>query len=667
MREKLEKFLHEKDTLKNLRKLVAAGKKSLIIDFEELLKFDMELAKNLLETPSDFLESADAILTEITKLPDMHLRVKNLDRTTNIRDIRASDVGKFIQVEGILTRASEVRPEIKEAVFKCLRCGEENKVIQVDEVFRQPLICANPNCAKKGPFKLVIENSEFRDWQTVRLQERPEELRGGRMPRQLDGVVRDDFVDKAVPGNHVVLTGTLHVLQEALRGQPRQRRRTFRKILFIDHIDVLQRGVEETELSPEDEERIKELAKDKWLRNKIIASIAPSIFGYEPVKEAIALQLFGCPAVELPDGTRIRGDSHVLLTGDPGVAKSQLLRWVSQVAPRGLFTSGAKVTGAGLTAAAVRDEIGGGWALEAGALVIADGGLASIDEFDKMSPEDRGAILEAMEQQTISVAKAGIVATLNTRTAILAAANPILGRFDRYRPLAEQINLPPLILSRFDLIFIMRDEPRVELDRNIASHMLELQRESPRIKPPKLDIDTLRKLIIYARKYINPKLEDKKVMEAIKDYYLNWRSLAEKGELPLPITPRQLEALIRLSKANARMRLSDRVTIEDAKNAMRLVTLFLREAGIDPETGKVDIDVLMTGKPRSQRQKLERVLEIIKQLESEYEGVAPIDEIKRLATTEGIRESFVTEMIEQEKMRGRLYEPKPGMVSRAVK
>lgn len=664
IKEKLEEFLHAKEILKELRRLTAKGQKSLIIEFEQLLEFDMELAKALLEHPSDFLETADAILVEITKLPGTHLRIKNIDKATPIRDIRASQVGKFIQVEGIITRVSEVKPEIKESVFKCLRCGEENRVMQIDEVFREPLVCENPNCSRKGPFKLEIESSEFRDWQSIRVQERPEELRGGRMPRQLDGVIKDDFVDKAVPGNHVIISGILRVFQE---GMPRQRKTTFRKILFVNHIEVVQKGVEEAELSPEDEARIKELSKDPWLRNLIIQSIAPSIYGYEPIKEAIALQLFGCPAIDLPDGTRKRGDTHILLTGDPGTAKSEILKWASLAAPRGLYTSGKKATGAGLTAAAVRDEIGGGWALEAGALVISDGGLAAIDEFDKMSEEDASAILESMEQQTVSVAKAGIVATLNTRTAILAAANPTLGRFDKYRPLAEQINLPPVILSRFDLIFIMRDEPFAERDRIIAHHILELHHEPTRVVKPPLDMDTLRKIIIYARKYIDPKFEGKEPLKAIEDFFVEWRKVAEKGDMPLPITARQLEALVRLAKANARMRLSDRITVEDANRAIKLVKISLHEAGIDPETGRVDIDVLMTGKSRSQREKLERVLDIIKDLEGEYGGVAPISEIKRLASLEGIKESFVDEMIDKEKMRGHLYEPKPGMISRAVR
>lgn len=664
IREKLEGFLHDKDIMKELRKLAAKGQKSLVIEFDRLLEHDMELARALLENPNEFLEIADAILRDITKLPSMHLRVKSLDSTIPIREIRAGHVGKFIQVEGILTRVSEVKPEIREAVFKCLRCGEENRVLQIDEVFREPLVCENPNCSRKGPFKLEIESSEFLDWQSIRVQERPEELRGGRMPRQLDGIIKDDFVDKAVPGNHVIMSGILRVFQE---GMHKQRKTTFRKILFVNHIEVVQKGVEEAELSPEDEARIKELAKDPWLRNLIIQSIAPSIYGYEPIKEAIALQLFGCSSIELPDNTRRRGDIHILLTGDPGTAKSEILKWVAQIAPRGIYTSGKKATGAGLTAAAVRDEIGGGWTLEAGALVIADGGLACIDEFDKMSDEDASAILESMEQQTISVAKAGIVATLNTRTAILAAANPALGRFDKYRSLAEQINLPPVILSRFDLIFIMRDEPEAERDRTIARHILELHHEPTRVVKPPLDMDSLRKLIIYARKYIDPRFESNEPLKVIEDFFVEWRKVAEKGDMPIPITARQLEALIRLTKANARMRLSDRITVEDANRAIRLMKISLHEAGIDPETGRIDIDVLMTGKSRSMREKLERVLEIIRDLEAEYDGAAPIQEIKRLAAQEGIRETFVDEMIEKEKMRGHLYEPKPGMISRAVR
>lgn len=663
-KERLEEFLHRREILKELRKKAREGQKSLVVAFDRLLEFDMELAKSLLDNPVDFLDTADEILGGITKLPGMRLRVMGLDKSVEIRKIRAGHVGNFIQVEGILTRAGEVKPEATEAVFKCRRCGEKNKVLQVGEFFREPLVCENPNCGRKGPFDLVIESSEFRDWQSLCIQEPPEKLRGGRMPRRLDGIVRDDFVDKAVPGNHVMLTGVLRVFQE---GRRQERKKTFRKILFVSHIEVLQKGVEEAELTPEDKAQIKELVNDPWIRNKIIQSIAPSIYGHDAIKEAVALQLFGCEAIDLLDGTRIRGDTHVLLTGDPGVAKSQILKWAANVAPRGLYTSGMKATGAGLTAAAVRDEISGGWALEAGALVIADGGLASIDEFEKMRSEDSSSILESLEQQTISVAKAGIVATLNTRTAVLAAANPKYGRFEKNLTIAQQVPLDPVILSRFDLIFIMRDEPRADQDRTMAHHILEMHRAPTKMVKPPLDLDFLRKIIIYARQNLDPKFDDKDAMKTIEDFFVDWRRVAERGEAPLPITVRQLEAIVRLTKANARMRLSDRVTIEDANRAINLIKRSLQEAGIDTETGKLDIDVLMTGKPKSQRDNIRRVLDIIEQLEGEYGGAAPVEEIKRIAESEGIRPEFVEVLIEQETSKGHMYEPKLGMVKRLVK
>lgn len=663
-KERLEEFLHRREILKELRRIAREGHKSLVIAFDRLLEFDMKLAKSLLDNPVDFLDTADEILGGITKLPGMRLRVMGLDKSVEIRKIRAGHVGNFIQVEGILTRSGEVKPEATEAVFKCRRCGEQNRVLQVGEFFREPLVCENPNCGRKGPFDLVIESSEFRDWQSLCIQEPPEKLRGGRMPRRLDGIVRDDFVDKAVPGNHVMLTGVLRVFQE---GRRQERKKTFRKILFVSHIEVLQKGVEEAELTPEDKVQIKELAKDPWIRNKIIQSIAPSIYGHDAIKEAVALQLFGCEAIDLLDGTRIRGDTHVLLTGDPGVAKSQILKWAANVAPRGLYTSGMKATGAGLTAAAVRDEISGGWALEAGALVIADGGLASIDEFEKMRSEDSSSILESLEQQTISVAKAGIVATLNTRTAVLAAANPKYGRFEKNLTIAQQVPLDPVILSRFDLIFIMRDEPRADQDRTMAHHILEMHRAPTKVVKPPLDLDFLRKIIIYARQNLDPKFDDKDVMKTIEDFFVDWRRVAERGEAPLPITVRQLEAIVRLAKANARMRLSDCVTVEDANRAINLIKRSLQEAGIDTETGKLDIDVLMTGKPKSQRDNIRRVLDIIERLEGEYGGAAPVEEIKRIAESEGIRPEFVEVLIEQETSKGHMYEPKLGMVKRLVK
>ncbi|MBS3815098.1 MAG: minichromosome maintenance protein MCM [Hadesarchaea archaeon] len=661
-RNKLENFLQRKETLDNLQRMASEGKRSLEIDFDQIVEYDMDLADYLLENPTDFIEAADEILEDITDLPGAHLRVRDLGETVEVRKIRSSHVGKFIQIEGVLTRASDVKPEVTEAVFECQRCGEENKVLQTENNFRKPTICQNPNCGKKGPFQIKVEKSDFRDWQSLRIQERPENLRGGKIPRNLDAIVRDDFVDKATPGNRVTITGVLRAFQEKQRNK---RKTTFRKILHVNHIEVQQEGIEETELSPEDEEEIEKLADEHRIDNLIVNSVAPSIFGYDKIKEAISLQLFGCKAVELPDESRIRGDTHVLLTGDPGTAKSQLLKRVTQIVPRGIYTSGKKATGAGLTAAAVKDEIGGGWTLEAGALAVADGGLAGIDEFDKMDSEESGAILESMEQQTISVAKAGIVATLNTRTSILAAANPRMGRFDEFEDIAQQIDLSPLILSRFDLIFILQDKPSEEKDRDLAGHMLELHSEPENVVKPQIDTEMLRKIIIYARKYVDPQFSGENIKKRLEDFFVQWRKAAEREAIP--ITARQLEALVRLSKASARMRLSEEVEPQDVERAIKLVKHSLKQVGIDSETGKVDVDTIMTGHSGSQRDKFRKVMKIIERLEEEYGDAAPIKEVKEEAASEGIKRDFVEEMIKREKEKGRLYEPEANLISRAVR
>lgn len=664
--EKLEDFLNSNEILEELQRLASEGKRSLVVDYDSLVDEDTELAKSLLNNPTEFLEKADSILEDITEIPKSHLRIKDLDKTVDIRGVRAEDMGRFIQIEGILTRASDVKPEIEIATFVCRSCGEENRVPQTGKNFVKPQRCQNPSCGKKGPFRLKERESEFRDWQSLRVQELPEKLRGGRVPRYLHAIARDDIVDEGVPGNQVIVTGILDAVQERKNNK---RKTTFQKVLRVNHITVKEKSVEDTELSSEDEEWIEDLRENHRIRNMVVNSIAPSIFGYETIKEAVALQLFGSPPVELPDESRIRGDSHILMTGDPGTAKSQLLLWTKEVAPRGIYASGKKATGAGLTAAAVRDEFTGGWTLEAGALAIGDGGLACIDEFDKMSDEESGAILESMEQQTISVAKAGIVATLNTRTAILAAANPRLGRFDNYDPIPQQIDLPALILSRFDLMFVLRDVPKEEKDRNLADHMLNLQSRPEEVVKPPLSKEELRKLIIYAKKYVHPEFKNEEVKQKLEDFFVQWRravggEAASQGEA-VPITARQLEALVRLAKSNARLRFSDKVTVEDAEKSIGLFRASLEQLGIQDESGKVDIDMLMTGHSRTQHEKLQKVMEIIDDLEDQYGEGAPIKEVKNEAKSVGIDTKFVDQMIKREKRNGHLYSPSEGLISRA--
>ncbi|MEM2466427.1 MAG: minichromosome maintenance protein MCM, partial [Candidatus Bathyarchaeia archaeon] len=377
-------------------------------------------------------------------------------------------------------------------------------------------------------------------------------------------------------------------------------------------------------------------------------------------KEAIMYLLFGGVPKTLPD-ISIRGELNILLVGDPGTAKSQLLQYVARVAPRGLYTSGRGTTAAGLTAAVIREK-GGGMSLEAGALVLADKGIACIDEIDKMRPEDRVAIHEAMEQHTVSVAKGGIVATLNARTAILAAANPALGRYEQRRTIAENISLPVTILSRFDLIFVLRDVPNKEIDGKMSEHILEIHRKGLSPVGPPIPLELLRKYISYA-KTIKPVLTSE-ALQRLKDFYLAMRSASELEGSPIAITARQLESLIRLAEARARAALRTEVLTEDAEAAINIMKRSLEEVGIDLSSYKFDIDLIMTGKPKSLRDKLQVLLSVLTEMEKEIGIVDQNALINKLETEYKIPRIEAERLINQLLREGTIYEPKEGYLKK---
>ena len=377
---------------KLIDKMKIEGKTSLFINFDDIIEFDFNLSEQILDNPEFVLPGAtDALKKVFGAEPDkrMTARLFNLPSTqrVDVKDIRAVNINKFIQVEGVVRRTTEVKPEIIEAVFKCDRCGELITVVQDNPYFKSPVTCTSPACGRNGPFTLMKMHSTFVDWQTIKIQEKPEKLRGGQLPRAIDCIIRDEIVDTAQAGNVVNVVGILKTVQETL-GKGGAKKTTFNKLLEVNSIEIKEKDIQDLEISEEDEEKILELASDPKICENITNSIAPSIYGNEHVKYAVALQLFSSEARLLHDGTRIRGDSHILLVGDPGVAKSQILKYMNTVAPRSIYTSGKGTSAAGLTAAVIRDETSGTFALEAGALVIADNGIACIDEIDKMSSDD---------------------------------------------------------------------------------------------------------------------------------------------------------------------------------------------------------------------------------------------------------------------------------------
>jgi len=838
--------------------MASSGKTSLVIDFDDLISYDPDLAAELKDKPVAVLQKANLAISDAmraenmdyaAKVKEFRARFRRLDEVIPLRALKSSLMGKLIMVEGIITRASVIKQLLKVAVFQCPKCGEKIKMEQTGTVLIMPPQCTNPDCARKGYFRLIPEESNFVDWQMIQLQERPEELPPGQLPRSIECVLQGDIVDVTRPGDRVYVVGVLQAKQEfTSKGF---RLATFSTGIDANYIEISEKGTEEVQITPEDERAIKELSKDPLLYQKIFSSIAPSIYGYEEIKEAIAYQLVGGVTKVMPDGIKIRGDINILLVGDPGTAKSQLLQYIAKIAPRGIYTSGKGSTAAGLTATVIRDKNTNEFFLEAGALVIADKGVACIDEIDKMRPEDRSAIHEAMEQQsyhpsfeiilsdgskhkigtlvdalferypervvkgidceilpisdigielfttdfsrvfktkvdrvsrhkapphfvkitysdgrkiivtpehpvfvyrgnkittveasrvkigeiapalvrdydpsqnpdvgmaapnkfldpeklsvirveilpndgelrtefvydvtvepthtfisnglilhnTISIAKAGIVVQLNARTSILAAANPTFGRYVPQRSIAENISeLPVTIISRFDLIFVLIDRPEEARDRAMTEHILSLHQGVPLGKVPTIDPAFLKKYFYYVRKNAHPKLS-LKASKKIEEFFLEMRSKGEGADSPVPITMRQLEAVIRLAEARAKLALKDEVTEEDVEPVTKLMRSYLMQVGMDRATGKVDIDTIMVGRPKSASDKLAALFDLLMAMQRENEmGPIKRESFIARAEVEGFNRNFVENAIAKWTNEGIIYEAKPGYIKKA--
>jgi replicative DNA helicase Mcm len=651
-----------------ISQMAITGIESITVDFEELFAFDQRLAERLMEKPDDFLQHAgNAAYAQLGiedaeyagKIEKVTVRIVQLLGKEQLRKLGSKQMGKLVMVEGIVVRATPVRPMVMNAAFRCKRCGTINHVEQSGQFLRAPPVCQSPDCGREGPFEFVQDESTFIDSQDLRLQERPEDLPPGQLPRTLNvKLVGSEIVDVARPGDHVSIVGIVRAFAPSRPGIGKLR--TFILHLDANSIEVLGKEPEARPPSPEEEEKILALAKDPKVHRKIMDSIAPSIYGYDHIKEAIMYLLFGGVPKSLPDIT-VRGEMNTLLIGDPGTAKSQLLQYVAKIAPRGLYTSGRGTTAAGLTAAVIREK-GGSMSLEAGALVLADKGIACIDEMDKMRPEDRVAIHEAMEQHTVSVAKGGIVATLNARTAILAAANPALGRYEPHRTVAENISLPVTILSRFDLIFVLRDVPDKEADAKMSQHILEIHRRGSSPVEAQIEADLIRKYISYA-KTIKPRL-GKEALKHLSEFYLAMRSASEAEGSPVAITARQLESLVRIAEARARVALRKEVTGEDAEAAIAIMKRSLEEVGIDLSSYKVDIDLIMTGRPKSVRDKLHVILSVLIEMEKETGMVEKGALISELELKHKIPRAETERMIWQLLREGTIYEHREGYLKK---
>ncbi|MDA4119238.1 MAG: minichromosome maintenance protein MCM [Thaumarchaeota archaeon] len=647
-----------------ISQLVSNEGKSLVVDFGDLLKYNNDLANRVLLEPDSSLESfkiaafetmrsENALYADRVKR-ELVVRLRGISDLVPLRLVDTSYIDKMIAVSGMVVRTSELRPMMTEAAWVC-PSGHLTYEKQDDLALKKPAKCEL--CGEARNFELDKRHSRFIDFQVFRIQELPEELPPGQLPQFFDVNVEGDIVNTARPGDRVVLTGVVRAVPDYALGQVRTR--LFRSQIDCNQVEVKGKEPMTVLVTKEDEELIRKIAGAPDAYDRLVSSIAPVILGHQSEKEAILLLLAGGNATVLPDGTKLRGDINALFVGDPGTGKSEMLKFASQVAPRGLYASGRGTTAAGLSAAVIREK--NVLMLEAGVVVLADQGIACIDEFEKMKPEDRTALHEMMEQHTVTIAKGGIYATLNARTAILAACNPVLGRYNPFQNLIENIGTLPIpLLTRFDLIFVFRDQPTPAEDERLATHILAVHARKSYASPPPIEFALLKKYLAYAKR-IAPDLT-KEAMGRLKDYYLQLRREGGTDE-SIPPTPRTLEALIRIATARARVMLRNEVTEEDALAAIALMNRMVEEVLTDTATKKTDFGIQL-GKPVGETKNLRAAMEVFKSLEGSEKKPVERKVFKEELVKARFSDEDAEKMIRTMFREGMVYESKPGFIRR---
>eukprot|EP01127_Copromyxa_protea_P005303 TRINITY_DN1524_c1_g3_i1.p1 TRINITY_DN1524_c1_g3~~TRINITY_DN1524_c1_g3_i1.p1 ORF type:complete len:742 (+),score=152.45 TRINITY_DN1524_c1_g3_i1:29-2227(+) len=627
-----------------LTKQYGLGKYYIEVDLADLHIYSDTLASQIREQPAAYLvlfeAAAKSCIAEFRSIPEedapnIQIILISDDRTLSIRDVQASYskfISRLVQVPGIVISMSRVQSKATALGVVCKGCGSQ-RTLPVKPGFggaELPKYCDQPKGAEGGkkcpnnPFVIVPDLTVFMDQQVLKLQEKPESVPTGEMPRALDLILDRNLVEKVVPGTRVSVTGIVTVFRTAPSAEvgAAHIQRTYLQVVGVS-ADSSDNGRSSEQYTVQEVQEFQTLAKRPDIYSQIVDSLAPDIYGHVDIKKAAACQLFGGCRKALPDGMKLRGDINILLLGDPGTAKSQMLKFVSQASPISVYTSGKGSSAAGLTAVVKREGKSREFFLEGGAMVLADKGIVCIDEFDKMRVQDRVAIHEAMEQQTISIAKAGITTILNSRTAVLAAANPNFGSYDEMRSASENFEeFRTTILSRFDCIFLIKDKRTEENDMRIGKHVTNIHKyamhrtfnetpaqiaQSEAQSNAPIPLLTLKRYISYCKSKCEPRLSEE-ASEVLINKYVQMRSKHRErestGSNAIPITVRQLEAVIRISEALAKMSLSPVANKDHVEEALRLFNVSTIDA---INSGQIMTETI-SDKAREELEQIERVV-----------------------------------------------------------
>lgn len=585
--------------LRQINEMVSVNRCSLEIDYKQFIYIHPNIAIWLADAPQSVLEVMEEVANKVVF--DLHpnykqihqkiyVRITNLPVYDQIRNIRQIHLNTMIRIGGVVTRRSGVFPQLQQVKYDCNKCGMilgpffQNSYAEVK-------VGSCPECQSKGPFTINIEQTLYRNYQKLTLQESPGIVPAGRLPRYKEVILLNDLIDCARPGEEIEVTGiytnNFDLSLNTKNGFP-----VFATVIEANYVTKKQDLFSAYKLTQEDKEEIEKLSKDPRIGERIIKSVAPSIYGHEDIKTAIALAMFGGQEKNVEGKHRLRGDINVLLLGDPGTAKSQFLKYVEKTGQRAVYTTGKGASAVGLTAAVHKDPVTREWTLEGGALVLADKGICLIDEFDKMNDQDRVSIHEAMEQQSISISKAGIVTSLQARCSVIAAANPIGGRYDSSKNFSQNVELTDPIVSRFDILCVVKDVVDPVTDEMLAKFVVDshfnsqakganlddkslghsqenIEATAMTADPEIIPQDLLKKYITYTKLNVFPRLHDAD-LDKLTQVYAELRRESSHGQ-GVPIAVRHIESMIRMSEAHARMHLRQHVTQEDVDMAIRVL------------------------------------------------------------------------------------------------